>query len=63
MINGNGTPKTKIATNAATASPIMAAFFKARLPMRMTASSTIARTAAFSPKNSAWTGPTSPSVA
>ncbi|MDP7396897.1 MAG: hypothetical protein QF541_08510, partial [Lentisphaeria bacterium] len=33
-------------------------FFKAREPMRMTACTTIASTAALSPKNNASTGPT-----
>ena len=38
-------------------------FFSARLPMRITASSTMASTAAFRPKNSAWTIPTAPKAA
>ena len=49
MISGNGTPK-KIATNAAAAIPTMTRFLSARLPIRTTASSTIASTAAFRPK-------------
>ena len=60
MISGNGTSKKKIATNAAAAMPTMTRFFSARRPIRTTASSTIASTAALRPKNSAWTMPTLP---
>ena len=63
MMNGNGTPRKKIATNATAAMPTITLFFSARLPMRMTASSTMASTAAFRPKNSAWTMPTVPKAA
>ena len=56
-MSGNGTPKKKIATNAAAAMPTITRFLSARLPMRSTASSTMASTAAFRPKNSAWTMP------
>ena len=59
-MSGNGTPRKKIATNAAAAIPTMTRFLSARLPIRTTASSTIASTAAFRPKNSAWTIPTLP---
>ncbi len=60
---GNATPKKKIATKANAASATMTPFFNARLPTRTTASSTIASTAAFSPKNSAATKPTLPYAA
>jgi hypothetical protein len=60
---GKGTPKKKIATKAAAASASMARFFKALDPTRTTACSTIARTAALRPKNSAATMPTSPKPA
>ena len=63
MISGNGTSKTKMATNAAAASATITRFRSARRPMRTTASSTIASTAALSPKNSASTTGTSPSPA
>ncbi len=46
--------------NAAAASASIALFLSARLPTRTTASSTIASTAAFSPKNSATTSGTLP---
>jgi hypothetical protein len=49
MINGNGTRKKKIAINAAAANVHITSFFKARLPMRMTAAATIASTAGFRP--------------
>ena len=49
-MSGNGTPRKKIATNAAAAIPTMTWFLSARLPIRTTASSTIASTAAFRPK-------------
>ena len=63
MISGNGTPKAKMARNAAAAMPTITLFFNARLPMRMTASITMASTAAFRPKNSACTMPTEPKAA
>jgi len=50
---GNGTSKKKIATNPAAAMAFCARPTSARLPMRMTASTTTASTAAFSPKNRA----------
>jgi hypothetical protein len=53
----------KIATNAAAAMLTIAWFFSARRPMRATASSTIASTAAFRPKNSACTTPIWPKAA
>ena len=53
MMIGNGTPRKKIAMNAKAASAIINRFLSARLLMRLSASSTIARTAAFNPKNSA----------
>ena len=62
-MTGNGTAKKKIATKAAAASACMGRLFSARLPMRMTASTTIASTAAFSPKNAAATKPTWPQSA
>ena len=49
MINGNGTRKKKIAINAAASNVHITSFFKARLPMRMTAAATIASTAGFRP--------------
>ena len=60
MISGNGTSRKKIATNAVAASATMTRLRSARRPMRTTASSTIASTAAFRPKNSAATAGTSP---
>ena len=63
MMMGNGTAKKKIAMKLAAASAIMMLFLSARLPMRTTASSTIASTAAFKPKNNACTTPTLPSAA
>ena len=60
MISGNGTPKTKIATKDAAAMATMAPFLSARPPIRITACTTMASTAAFSPKKSASTAPTSP---
>ena len=63
MINGNGTSKTKMATKAAAAIASITRFLSARRPMRTTACSTIASTAALSPKNSASTTGTSPSPA
>lgn len=60
MMSGNGTAKPKIATKEAAAMATIAPFFRAREPMRMTACTTMASTAAFSPKNSASTGPTLP---
>ena len=45
---------------AAAAIPTMTWFLSARLPIRTTASSTMASTAAFRPKKSAWTIPTRP---
>jgi len=55
MMIGNGTARKKIATNASAASATINLFFNARLPMRSTASSTMASTAAFNPKNNAVT--------
>ena len=63
MISGNGTSKKKMATKAAAAIATMTPLFSARRPMRTTASSTIASTAALRPKNSASTTGTSPSPA
>jgi hypothetical protein len=60
-ISGNGVPKAKIATNDATARPTITRFFSAARPIRNTACSTTASTAAFSPKNSPSTTGTSPS--
>ena len=60
MINGNGTSKKKMATKAAAAIATITPLFSARRPMRTTASSTIASTAALRPKNSASTTGTSP---
>ena len=45
--------KKKMPTKAAAASARITLFFSDRLPMRTTASSTMARTAALSPKNNA----------
>ena len=59
-IAGNGTPKAKIATNAAAATARAGPLPSARRPIRTTACSTMASTAAFSPKNSASTSPPSP---
>jgi len=59
-ISGKGAPNRKMARKDAAARPSMTLFFRARLPMRNTACSTIASTAAFSPKNSAVTTGTSP---
>jgi CheY-like chemotaxis protein len=50
--------KTTAAKKAPAAKAISVRFFKARLPMRSTASSTTARIAAFRPKKSADTSPT-----
>ena len=63
MMSGNGTPKAKMAMNAPAAMAIMTRFFSARLPMRRTASSTIASTAAFRPRNSACMMATAPKAA
>jgi len=63
MINGNGTAKKKMPTNAAAVRAIRERLFSARLPIRMTASITIARTAAFNPKNKAVTAGTCPQSA
>ena len=57
---GKGTAKKKIATNESAASAIMTLFFSARLPIRTTAWSTMASTAAFKPKKMPATMPTSP---
>ena len=59
-ISGNGAPKAKIATNDAAAMANIAALRSARRPSRTTACSTMASTAAFSPKNNAETKPVSP---
>jgi len=50
---GNGKSKKKMPTKAAAARPISTWFLSARLPMRTTASMTIANTAALRPKNRA----------
>ena len=63
MMSGKGMAKKKIPTNAAAASASITLFLSARLPIRTTASSTIASTAAFSPKNSAATTGTLPNAA
>ena len=60
MMIGNGTLKKKIPTKAIAASAIMRRLRSARLPTRTTACTTIASTAAFSPKNSASMKPTLP---
>ena len=52
-----------MAMKARAAIPTMTRFLSARLPIRTTASSTIASTAAFRPKKSAWTMPTWPKAA
>jgi hypothetical protein len=59
MIIGNGTSKKKIATKAAAAMPHRVVLERP-LADAHTASSTIASTAAFRPKNSAATMPTLP---
>ena len=59
-MSGNGASRKKIATKAAAASPIRTRFLSARLPIRTTASSTMASTAAFSPKKRAETKPILP---
>jgi hypothetical protein len=53
--NGNGTAKKNSATNAAAAIATMARLRSARLPMRSSASTTMAITADLRPKNSAVT--------
>ena len=63
MMIGKGTSKKKMPMKAAAASPRMTLFLRERLPIRMTASRTIASTAAFRPKNSAATTPTLPKAA
>ena len=63
MITGNGTPNAKIATNEAAAIPIIVRFFRARDPMRITACTTMASTAALRPKNSPSSAPVSPQIA
>ena len=63
MITGKGTPSTKIATKDAAAMPIIAPFFSARDPMRSTACSTMASTAALRPKNSPSSAPVWPQIA
>ena len=55
MIMGKGTAKKKMPTNAAAASAINARLLSARLPIRITASTTIASTAALSPNSNAVT--------
>ena len=64
MMSGNGTSKKKIATKAAAAmrdhDPVLE---RAPADRARTASSTIASTAAFRPKNSAATMPTLPKAA
>ena len=60
MMIGKGTLKKKIATKAMAASAIISRLRNARLPTRTTAWTTIASTAAFSPKNTASTKPTLP---
>ena len=59
-ISGNGAPKAKIATKDSAAIKRIASFFKARRPTRKTACSTMASTAALSPKKAAATKPTVP---
>jgi len=63
MITGKGTAKKKMPTNAAAARATRERLFSARLPIRTTASITIARTAAFSQKNKAVTMGTRPQIA
>ncbi|MNT93339.1 hypothetical protein D3C72_2347920 [compost metagenome] len=63
MMSGKGTRKTKIAMKAAAAIPIISLFFSARPPMRKTAWTTTASTAAFNPKNSPSIRPTLPKAA
>jgi hypothetical protein len=62
-MSGNGTSKAKMATKDAAAMAIIGPFLSARPPIRITACSTMARTAAFRPKNSASTTPTLPQMA
>ena len=61
-ISGKGTPKTKIATKAAAATATLARLRSARPPMRSTAWTTIASTAALRPKNTPSSSGASPSV-
>ena len=63
MMSGKGSLRKKMPTNAAAATPTIARFLSARRPMRTTASSTTASTAALRPKNSACTAPTLPKAA
>ena len=60
MITGNGIAKKKMPMNARAAIGMSARLLNARLPIRTTASSTIARTAAFIPKKTAATSPIFP---
>ena len=57
---GKGAAKAKMATKETAAMVIVTAFFSARLPMRTTACSTMASTAALRPKNRAATKPRLP---
>ena len=50
-ISGNGMPKKKIPTNAPPASASSSEVLSARLPMRMSASSTMTSTAALMPNS------------
>jgi hypothetical protein len=63
MISGKGIAKTNIATNAEAATHTSARPLSARFAIRTTASSTIASTAAFKPKNSDATTPIWPKAA
>ena len=60
MISGNGTSKKKDADEGRRREADLMLFLRAFEPMRTTASSTIASTAALSPKNRAETMPTLP---
>ena len=62
-IKGKGTFRKKMPMNAAAARLSMTLFLSARLPIRHTASITMASTAALSPKNSAATTPILPYAA
>jgi hypothetical protein len=60
MISGNGTPSAKIATKAIAATSCSGRAPSERRPIRTTACSTIARTAAFRPKKKPDTRPVAP---
>jgi hypothetical protein len=60
MISGKGTAKKKMRMKAAAARIVSRLLVSARRAIRRTASTTIARTAALTPKKIASTGPTLP---